>query len=294
VHTHNSKAGFLGRIAAKISGTPVIVHTIHGFSFHSCEIPLRRRVFMILERFAANFTDKLISVSVPMKNWGLSLGIGRTKQYCVIPSGIEIEKFDINLDLSGLRKEFGFGADDLVVGAVAKLWKGKGHSTIIKSAPLVIQEVPKVKFIFIGEGYLRRNLEKDIAKRKLSGYFQFAGFRSDIPQVTGLLDVALLVSSFEGLGRVILEAMASRKPVVASNVGGITDIVQDGINGFLVQPNHPETLARVLIKLLKDSALRRRLGENGRRKVEEGFRAERTLNDTETIYQELLREKKIR
>jgi len=293
VHTHNSKAGFIGRLAAKISGVPIIIHTIHGFAFHEYERPPRRILFVFLERVAARFADKLITVSTPLKDWGLKLKIGEEKQYAVIPDGIEMERFEVKTDSQKQRQELGIGPDDLVVGMVAKLWEGKGHCTLIDAAPQIIQEVPNVKFIFVGDGYLRQDLEKLALAKGMNDYIIFAGFRNDIPEITGIFDIAILASFFEGLGRVLLEAMVLRKPVVATNVGGIPEVVQDGLNGFLVPPGDSQALAKAIIRLLKDKELRQKMGEEARKKIDERFSAEKMVDEIEKVYNELLKKKGI-
>ena len=121
IHSHNSKAGFIARLAGKIAGVPIIVHTIHGFAFHSFEKVFWRKLFVLLERFAARLADKLIVVSEPLKNWGLSLRIGSLKQYITIYDGIEINMFKGNFDIKALKQEFGIGPNNSLVGLVAKL-----------------------------------------------------------------------------------------------------------------------------------------------------------------------------
>ncbi|RKY39317.1 MAG: hypothetical protein DRP72_00115, partial [Candidatus Omnitrophota bacterium] len=211
VHTHNSKAGFLGRLAARLVGVPIVVHTIHGFAFHEFEKPPRRILFILLEKFAANLADKLITISEPLKEWGLRLKIGKKEQYTTIYSGIEIEKFKIEIDVEKKKREFGINFDDLVVGVVAKLWEGKGHRDILIAAKEVVKEIPNVKFMFVGEGYLRRELEKLTQELELDNHVIFTGFRRDIPEITAIFDIAVLASYYEGMGRVLLEAMVLAK-----------------------------------------------------------------------------------
>jgi glycosyltransferase involved in cell wall biosynthesis len=291
VHTHNSKAGFIGRLAAKIAGVPIIVHTIHGFAFHEYERPPRRILFVFLERIAARFADRLITVSTPLKEWGLELKIGEEEKYVVIPDGIEMERFEVRIDFQKQRQELGIAPNDLVVGMVAKLWEGKGHCTLIDATPQIIQEVPNVKFIFVGDGYLRQDLEKLGLAKGMNDYIIFAGFRKDIPEITAIFDIAVLASFFEGLGRVLLEAMALGKPVVATNVGGIPEVVQDGLNGFLVPPGDSQALARAIIRLLKDEQLRRKMGDEARKMIDERFSAEKMVEEIQKVYEELLKKK---
>ena len=288
VHTHNTKAGFIGRLAAKISGVPVIIHTIHGFAFHKYESFWRKWLFIYLERIAAVFSDKLITVSTPLKEWGLSLGIGKDSQYCIIPDGIEVSEFIENEDNTRLLKtKLGIKEDELVVGMVAKMWYGKGHDVLLRAMPLVIKEVPNTRFLLVGDGYLREGLLKTCSEKGLLQHVIFLGFREDIPLITSTFDLGVLPSLFEGLGRVILESMALGKPVVASGVGGIPEIVKDGSNGLLVPPLDHVALGRAIIKILKDRDLRVRMGQEAKETLGERFTAEKMVKDIEETYESI-------
>ena len=288
VHTHNAKAGFIGRLAARIAGVPVIVYTIHGFSFQQYEKPPRNMLFILLERFAGRFTDKLLTVSEPLKHWGLKLGIGVADKYITIYDGIEIDRFKVNFDIEGKKQEFGIKPDDLVVGVVSKLWEGKGHKQILEAAKNVINKVPNVKFLFVGEGYLRGELEALTQQLGLSDYVIFTGFRTDIPEVTATFDIAILASFFEGLGRVLLEAMVLNKAVIATRVGGIVDVVDDGKTGILVPPGDSTAFAEAMITLLSDEEIRMGMGRAGREKIDAKFSAKTMVDQIEKVYGDLI------
>jgi glycosyltransferase involved in cell wall biosynthesis len=288
VHSHNSKAGFIGRLAARITRVPAIVHTIHGFAFHDIERPPRRALFRSLERFAAPMADKLIVISNPLREWGLGSGIGKPEQYVTIYSGIELGRFQADLDVEKIKRELGISPDDLVVGAVSKLWEGKGHRCLLRAARDVVDKIPGVKFLFVGEGYLRGELESLRDSLGLQDKVIFTGFRSDIPEITACFDIAVLASLFEGLGRVLLEAMAVGKPVIASRVGGIVDVVDDGLTGILVPPGDEKALVSALIRLLSDGDPRKRMGEAGKRKIDSRFSAKTMVNEIEKVYNELI------
>jgi len=151
--------------------------------------------------------------------------------------------------------------------------------------------VPNVKFMFVGEGYLRTELEALTQEMGLSDYVIFTGFRSDIPEITSIFDIALLASFFEGLGRVLLEAMVLSKPVIASRAGGIVDVVTDSETGILVPPNDSAALAQAMIKLLLDGDLRKRMGEAGRAKIDAKFSARTMVNQIQAVYEELIKSK---
>lgn len=293
VHTHNSKAGFVGRLAAKITGVPIVIHTIHGFAFHEFEEPPRKRLFILLEKFAASFTDKLITVSQPLKEWGLRLGIGTSDKYITIYDGIEIERFKFKFNIGRIKQEIGVRPKDLVVGVISKLWKGKGHKCILEAAKQVIVSIPNVKFIFVGDGYLENELKKLVQELGLEDHVIFTGFRRDIPAITATFDVAILASFFEGLGRVLLEAMVLAKPVIASKVGGIVDVVDDEKTGILVPPHDVPALTKALIRLLSDASLRKKMGKAGRKKIDIKFTAASMVDDIRKVYEELLLKKDI-
>jgi len=294
VHTHNSKAGFIGRLAARLCRVPVIIHTVHGFAFHDFEKPVRRQLFIFLERWASRWADKLIVISNPLRKWGLRVGVGKPEQYITIYSGIELRRFLVQSSGVSKRKELGIPPGHKAVGVVAKLWEGKGHECVLGAAARIVKEIPEVSFVFVGEGYLRKNLEARAKSLALEKNVIFTGFRTDIPEVTAAFDIAVLASYFEGLGRVLLEAMASGKAVVATRVGGIVDVVDDGVTGLLVEVGNAEALAQAIKRLLIDDNLRRRMGEAGRMKISEKFSAETMVGRIETVYEELLVQKGIR
>lgn len=288
IHTHNSKAGFVGRLAAKIAGVPVIVHTIHGFSFHEFERPPRRALFLFLERFAALFADKLITISGPLKDWGLSSGIGKPWQYITIYSGIEISKFNVNIDKEGLKRNLGISPGELVIGVVSKLWEGKGHRNILEATREVLKEFPNLKLLIVGDGYLKPNLVELKKQLNIDEKVIFTGFRKDIPELTSLFDVAILASFFEGMGRVLLEAMVLEKPVIGTRVGGIVDVVDEGKTGLLVPPNDSAALAVAMTTLLRNQELRVKMGKAAIQKIDEKFSAQNMVKKIEELYDELI------
>ena len=291
IHTHNSKAGFIGRIAAKINGVPIIVHTIHGFAFHNFERPFRRKLFIMLERIVASFTNRLFVISMPLRDWGLKMGIGNHEKYVLNYDGIEIESFKKDFNREKIRKELNLRQEDKVVGMVAKLWEGKGHKYLLEAAVTIINKIPNVKFMIVGDGYLRDYL-LDYAKRLgISNYVIFTGFRDDIPEITSIFDIACLPSLFEGMGRVLLEAQALGIPVVATSVGGITEVVKDNQTGILVNPADCHALATAIIRLLNDEALARKYQKAAREYIDEKFSARRMVENVDRVYSELTEKK---
>ncbi|RPI74440.1 MAG: glycosyltransferase family 1 protein [Desulfobacteraceae bacterium] len=298
VHTHNSKAGFIGRLAAKWARVPVIVHTVHGFAFHDQEPFWRRWLFRRLERIAVAWCDKMIFISQPLIDWALAEKVVKPNHQAKVVkiySGIDLKKF---LPISDqrkneLRKTWGLKSDDLVIGMVSKLWEGKGHRTLIRAFQSVQRQIPNAKLMIVGEGYLDQKIKKWVQEYDLTESVIFTGFQLDVGPLMAILDVAVLPSAFEGMGRVLLEAMAMEKPVIASCVGGIPDLVEHGLQGLLVEPGKTEPLQAAMIKLLTDPVLARQMGRAGRQKVLSQFSAETMVQSIQKVYLELLKQKEI-
>jgi len=287
VHTHSSKAGILARWAARFAKVKIIIHTVHGWSFNDYQFWLLRLIFIQLERITAYFTTKLIVVSYYDKEKGLKNKIGRENKYVIIRYGINYKDFDIEPDLN-LKKELKIEQKDLIVGMIACFKPQKGIFDFVKSAYRVVQEFPEVKFLLVGDGILRPKIEKLIKKLKLKEKFILTGWRRDIPQLLSIMDIFVLTSLWEGLPIVVLEAKASKKPVVATDTGGIREIIRDSTNGFLVRCGDIEMIANRILLLLKDKELKKRLSENSKKTWEHRFSLFQMIKDTDSLYKQLI------
>lgn len=287
VHTHNSKAGFLGRLAARRAGVPGIVHTIHGFAFHDCESWWRRRLFIACERRAARWCDALISISQPMIDWAEQEHIAPGHTIEKIYSGIAVEDFAKAEPDPAIRAAAGWTADDFLVGFFAKLWAGKGHADALQALARVRRDEPRLKLLIVGEGPLENSLRAQVAALELAGSVHFAGFRTDIPALTAACDICILPSYFEGMGRVVLEGMAAGKPVIASHVGGIVELIRDGETGLFINPGRPAELADALLRLVREPALRDRLGRAAQQAVSSRFSAQTMVDQLVAVYDRL-------
>jgi glycosyltransferase involved in cell wall biosynthesis len=293
VHTHNSKAGFIGRLSAKLARVPVIVHTVHGFAFHEQEPRSRRVLFRNLERLASHWCDRMIFISQPLVDWALKEKIGCIGKMARIYSGIEMERFHpvSEQEKKRLRAKWGLGEHDAVIGIVSKLWEGKGHDLLIRTFMEIRKEMPQARLVIVGEGYLMESLKTLVSQLKLSDVVIFTGFLEDIPQIIATFDVAVLPSYFEGMGRVLLEAMAMEKPVVGTRVGGIPDLIEQDLNGSLVSPGSETELASAVLKILNDKGLAAKMGQAGRKRMTDRFSAESMVRSIEEVYCELLKKK---
>lgn len=294
VHTHNSKAGFLGRLAARIAGVPVIIHTVHGFSFHQSESAPRRRLFRALERMAAGWCHHMIFISRPLVEWARREGVLKDGQaHSVIYSGINLERFHpvTRSARRHLRRRFGMPPDAPVVGMISKLWPGKGHEVLLRAFAALRERMPRARLLIVGEGDERAHLSHMAKRLGIGGAVVFTGFMSAVEEGIGACDVTVLPSFFEGMGRVLLESMAMGVPVVASNVGGIPDIVHHLENGLLVPPGDARALSRALHYMLRDTNRLATYGQAGRRSVLGRHSSEMMCRAIEDVYRRHLREK---
>ena len=283
VHTHSSKAGIVGRIAAKLAGVPFVIHTVHGWSFND-EMKAAKKIFYImLERFAARLTTKLIAVTSKDIEKGLKYKIGTENQYELIRSGVDFEKFD-SPDLSviqDLKNHFG---DSKIIGTVARISKQKNLIDFLKVAKLMLDTRNDLHFLIVGDGPLRKQVEEFINQNGLTKYVTLLGLRNDIPSLIYCFDVFLLTSLWEGLPRVVLEAMYCNVPVVANNVDGIAEIIEDGVNGFTVTPFDIQKSAHDVQILLEYLSIRESIIKNAKATVCNGFSMQSMLENTEKLY----------
>lgn len=292
VHTHSSKPGFLGRIAAKLANVPVVVHTIHGFPFHDFMLPVLRRFFIFLEKKCARLSDKLITVSKLNLKKTLDLGIAPKDKLVNIYSGIDFRNFDHKIDGNEIRNALAIPQNSLVVGIIGRLSKQKSPWNLVKAAPLVLKKHPNTIFVSVGNGELQKEMYALAEKLKLGKQFKFLGFREDIANLLHIFDVYTLPSQWEGLGRSLTEAMYMKKAVIASAVEGVPELVEHGKTGLLVPPNDPEKLAESICQLLGDTLLRNNLGKKAHFKVKDIFEADKMVVDIEKLYFECLIGKK--
>lgn len=284
VHTHSSKAGILGRIAARLAGVPVIVHTAHGWGFNDHQPWHVFWLYVVLERLCAPLTDAIVVVGAPNRDKGLSLGIGRPEQYRLIRSGIEVQAFrDVRTSRDEARRRIGLPRDAFVIGSVGRLEGQKAPLDLLAAFVPVAAEHPEAHLVYVGEGSWRGELEAAIARAGLGGRVHLVGLRRDVPELLRAFDVFALASRWEGLPRVFPQAMAAGLPIVATRVDGAPDAITPGENGWLVDVGDMAAMARYLRTLADDPALARRMGAAGRARVDE-FAVERMVEELAELY----------
>ncbi len=286
VHTHSSKAGILGRWAAKLSGVPIIIHTIHGWSFNDYQGSLPKNLYIFLERITARITGFFVAVSQSDIRKGLDSGIGEKNQYALIRYGIDFSGESKSLDLADRKKIIGAGENEPVVGMIACLKPQKNPLDFIKAAAIISKSVPAVKFICAGDGLLRPKMQKFIDEQGLRGKVILLGWRRDIDALLPLFDIVVLTSLWEGLPIALLEAMACSKPIVAYGVDGVKEIIRDTENGFLIKPADIAALAEKVKFLLRDKETAKRMGKKGKYFLENSaFKTEKMIEDINALYQ---------
>jgi glycosyltransferase involved in cell wall biosynthesis len=295
VHTHTAKAGTVGRMAARLAGVPVIVHTFHGHVFHDYFGPLQTRVFIGIERLLASLSDRIVTVSDGQRRELADYGVASRDKIAVVPLGFELDALLNCEPLRGqLRWELGIPDGTALVGIVARLTAIKNHRLFLDAARLIVEAGQAAMFLIVGDGKLRADLEAYVAELKLAERVIFTGWRRDLPRIYADLDVVALSSLNEGTPVSLIEAMAAAKPVVATRVGGVSDVILDKESGYLVQSKDAEGLARGILDLLRAPDRAREMGLAGRVAVHPKYASETMLANVEKLYLELLRELRLK
>lgn len=289
VHTHCSKAGILGRVAAKLAGVPVIIHTAHGWSFHDQMPAWRRNVYVAAERGLVPASDSLVSVSHRTTRMGLDAGIGRPEHYTMIRSGIPLELFRPDDDARArTRAEWGFAADELVVGTVGRLSQQKNPRDFVELARRVRARGLRVRFLYVGDGPLRAEIQEQINDAGLTADVTLAGVRRDVPAQLAAMDVFVLTSLWEGLPRVVPQALAIGRPVIAYDISGMREIVRDGHNGWAIEPGSVDSLEARVVELCERPALREELSRRAVEEFDPSFSEDEMIRQLVALYDRLL------
>jgi glycosyltransferase involved in cell wall biosynthesis len=292
VHSHTAKGGTLGRLAARLAGVPIVLHTYHGHVFRGYFSPSRTRLFLAIERWLARRTDRLLTVSEAVRDDLLALGIGTPRQHMVVPLGLDLERFvECGRHRGALRAELGLPRDAPLVAIVARLVPIKAHEVFLQAAARVAHLVGDSRFLVIGDGERGPELRALAAGLGLGERVRFLGWRADIDRIYADVDVVALTSRNEGSPVSLIEAMAAARPVVATRVGGVPGLVEDGVSGCLVEPGDVEGVAAAIRDLLGDPERRRTLGMAGRKRVVPSLAATRLIADVERLYTDLVAEK---
>jgi len=292
VHTHTSKAGILGRLAAKISAVAVIIHTPHGHVFYGHFNRLMSRLFLLVERLFDRITDGVVALTDGEKNDYVQLRVYQAGKMVSIHSGVDLQRFsDVRTNATEIKKNLGLKPNTVVVGAVGWLLPIKGPLYLLRAMENLWREFSETHLVYVGKGELERQLKSEAFRMGVTNKVHFLGWRDDVHEIMRTFDIFVLPSLNEGMGRVLVEAMAAGKAVVASNVGGVPDLVKHGQNGFLVKPGNITDLSYYIKCLLKDQKLRLKMGLSGQR-LSQNFSVKKMVEKIDALYLTLLQKKK--
>jgi glycosyltransferase involved in cell wall biosynthesis len=295
LHTHTAKAGAVGRLAALLAGDarpPIIVHTFHGHVLRGYFNPAFSMVFRELERTLAAQTTRLVAVGPQVRDDLVALGVAPAEKFSVIRLGIDLEHRITGQDVhrAELRRLFGVPPETFVVGWIGRMTAIKRVPDILLAFRRLLASGIDARLCLVGDGPERERVERRAHELGVSRSTLFIGYQRDVAPYYALFDVLLLPSANEGTPVVAIEALASGRPVVATNVGGVPDVVTDGVDGYHVRVGDIKAMEQRLAELAADPELRRSLGEAGRESVLRRYRVERLIDDVDELYRELLRE----
>ncbi len=290
VHTHTSKAGILGRLAARFEGVPRILHTPHGHVFYGYYGAVITQLFVWLERWVAGFTDRVIALTQADLEDHLRFGIAPRERFCVIHSGIDFSAFEngaTKRDRTAIRGDLGIDPDGIVIGSLGRLTAIKGHRVLLESFAMVRTRFGNAWLLLVGDGEERIALETLARELRVENYTVFAGWRDDIAEVLGGMDVFVFPSINEGMGKALVEAMYAGVPCVATNVGGIPELIRNEQEGLLVPPAAPQELADGVLRMLNHDAERSRFAATANKRAQ-AYSADSMVEQIELLYDELV------
>lgn len=284
VHTHSSKAGLLGRVAAKICFIPNIIHTPHGHVFYGHFGVFASRIFLWVEKILSRLTDRMVALTDGEMDDYINLSVCPPEKLSKIHSGVDVKQFmQSNGNMVEKRRSLGLDQNGNVIGFVGWLLPIKGPNYLLKAMEYIWQKYPETAVVFVGKGDLDMDLRTQALQMSANGKVKFLGWREDIDQIMPVFDMLVLPSLNEGMGRVLVEAMAAGKPVVASSVGGIPDLVRHGETGYLVPPADEKALADGIKKLLDDPGKAWEMGQHGKKHCQQ-FCLEAMIEKLDDLY----------
>lgn len=291
VHTHTSKAGFVGRLAAWLADVPVIVHTAHGFAFHERSPILARFFYSNLERIASQCCDRIVSVSQFHRRWALELGICDPPHILTIPNGVAHAARNPEIAPAEIRRRWGVRDDDFFILSMARLASDKGLEYLIEAAANLPRMKRRYRVVVAGDGPVRARLERLARNLGVAERVVFLGYREDVGDLLAACDLVVLPSLREGLSMALLEAMAAGKPIIATSIGSHMELASQAEMARLVPPADPRALCEAILGFARDPALMARYGTTARALFESSYTEDRMLNSYKQLYFDLLERK---
>ena len=293
LHTHTAKAGAIGRFAALASGDarpPIVVHTFHGHVLTGYFDPARTAAFKTIERRLARSTTRLVAVSPEVRDDLVALGVAAPERFSVIRLGIPLDSrvTGTAADRERLRTLFGVPADRFVVGWIGRMTAIKRVEDVLAAFKELRDRGVDATLVLVGDGPDRESLERHAHALGVARHVLSVGYQRDVAPYYAFMDALLLPSANEGTPVVAIESLAARRPVVATRVGGVPDVVEDGEDGVLVPVGDVAAMAAALERLARFPELREQMGAHGAARVIPRYRVERLVDDVDALYRELL------
>ena len=291
VHTHSSKAGILGRLAAWKESVPCIIHTIHGLAFHPYQSKWRNSVYILSERFAAKRCHVIACVADAMRDQTLAAGIGRPEQYVTVYSGMEVERYvSPQWSRDEVRRELGISEDDFVLGTIARLAELKGHDDLLDALEELMNQRPNLKLLWVGDGWWADRLLGRVKSMGLADRVITTGLvpSEEIPKYLQAMDVLCHPSYREGLPRTVTQSLLNSMAVIAYDVDGTKEVCFDGETGRLIPPGDLTALREATAWMMDHPAEREEMGRLGQALCRERFDASLMVEHLEEIYQKQL------
>lgn len=273
VHTHSSKAGIIGRYAARAAKVPVVVHTVHGQAFHPYQSKWKNRLFILLEKLAAAKCDKIFAVAQAMIDQCVAAEVAPADKYAVVYSGMETGAFDSAVRDRDLRASLGIPENVKVIATVARLFHQKGYEFVLPAAEKLLKTHPDTHFLFIGDGPMYDSLMASLSEKGIAGNFHFAGLipPDQVCRYLAQADMLWHLSLHEGLPRAVVQALATGIPAIGFALDGTPEVIIDGVSGFLTAPEDIDRVAAASAELLDDPQKAAAMGQAGKKMVLEKF-----------------------
>jgi glycosyltransferase involved in cell wall biosynthesis len=286
LHSHMYRANTSGTVSAKLAKTPVVIGHIH--SYPEWDDKKQQK----MDGFLSRWKDKIIAVSNSVKKDFIKATGVKEDKLLTIYNGIDLKRFDITIDFSKKKRELGIPEKALVIGIFARLIEDKRHEVFLQAAKILTTSIKHdVRFLIVGEGKLDQNLKLFTSDLGINNKVIFTGLREDVPELLKITDISVLSSKREGFPMIILESMACGVPCITTNVGGISEVIKDGITGYLVEKESPKSLSDAILSIIEDTNKRKTFSENCQKKVK-SFTIENTRSQLADLYDNLLSGKK--
>lgn len=288
VHIHSSKAGILARLAIRKLKIPC-VYNAHGWSFSMKCSEAKKQIYASAEKVCAKYTDMIVNISTYEQNLALEYKVANSQKMTVIYNGIDLNKYSRGYSRNEILSKLGIPENAYVIGMVGRITEQKSPQTFISIAKEISNIFENAYFILVGDGDLIEEIQRSIEEKQLKDKVIITGWTNEVAKYISTFDVAILTSKWEGFGLVLAEYMASGKPIVASNVGGIPNVISHNHNGILIEPNDVEGFINAIIKIKEDKTMANMFIENSYIDVKKKFDIKRVVKEHEKLYMKLLK-----